>query len=61
MTERVVKRRRDITPEPPGGRAAERLRMFLDARRAKTGGRKPEVSAQATKPSGATKRKRGGR
>jgi hypothetical protein len=26
----------DKTPEPPGGRAAERLRMFEDARRTKT-------------------------
>ncbi|HMB35343.1 MAG TPA: hypothetical protein VKV41_14975 [Methylomirabilota bacterium] len=26
----------DKTPEPPGGRAAERLRMFEEARRPKT-------------------------
>jgi len=29
----MVKRRGDQTPEPPGGRAAERLRMFEEARR----------------------------
>ena len=29
----------DKTPEPPGGRAAERLRMFEDARRTKTASR----------------------
>ena len=28
----MVKRRRDQTPEPPGGRAAERLRMFEESR-----------------------------
>ena len=30
-----MRRRGDKTPEPPGGRAAERLRMFQDARRPK--------------------------
>lgn len=29
----MVKRRGDKTPEPPGGRAAERLRMFEESRR----------------------------
>jgi hypothetical protein len=29
----MVKRRGDVTPEPPGGRAAERLRMFEESRR----------------------------
>jgi hypothetical protein len=29
----MTKRPGDKTPEPPGGRAAERLRMFEDARR----------------------------
>jgi hypothetical protein len=28
----MVKRRGDKTPEPPGGRAAERLRMFEESR-----------------------------
>ena len=28
----MTKRRGDKTPEPPGGRAAERLQMFEDAR-----------------------------
>ena len=28
----MVKRRVDKTPEPPGGRAAERLRMFEESR-----------------------------
>ena len=31
----MVRRRGDKTPEPPGGRAAERLRMFEEARRPK--------------------------
>jgi hypothetical protein len=29
----MTKRPGDKTPDPPGGRAAERLRMFEDARR----------------------------
>jgi|tagenome__1003787_1003787.scaffolds.fasta_scaffold17510611_1 hypothetical protein len=29
----MVKRRGDTTPEPPGGRAAERLRMFIESQR----------------------------
>ena len=33
----MTKRRGDKTPEPPGGRAAERLRMFVEARQPKTG------------------------
>ena len=28
----MVRRRSDTTPDPPGGRAAERLRMFEEAR-----------------------------
>jgi hypothetical protein len=32
----VVKRAGDKTSEPPGGRAAERLRMFQEARQGKT-------------------------
>jgi len=32
----MVRRAGDKTSEPPGGRAAERLRMFQEARRAKT-------------------------
>jgi hypothetical protein len=28
----MTKRRGDTTPEPPGGRAAERLKMFESAR-----------------------------
>jgi len=36
VTERdMTKRPGDKTPEPPGGRAAERLRMFEEARRPK--------------------------
>ncbi|HEX5605807.1 MAG TPA: hypothetical protein VFY96_04785 [Candidatus Binatia bacterium] len=31
----MTKRPGDKTPEPPGGRAAERLRMFEEARRGK--------------------------
>jgi hypothetical protein len=33
----MVRRPGDKKPEPPGGRAAERLRMFQDARRPKRG------------------------
>ncbi len=33
----MVRRSGDKTSEPPGGRAAERLRMFQEARRPKTG------------------------
>ena len=29
----MVKRRGDQTPDPPGGRAAERLRLFIESRR----------------------------
>ena len=32
----MVRRPGDKTAEPPGGRAAERLRMFQEARHAKT-------------------------
>jgi len=32
----MVRRAGDKTSEPPGGRAAERLRMFQEARHAKT-------------------------
>jgi len=32
----MVRRPGDKTPEPAGGRAAERLRMFQEARRVKT-------------------------
>ena len=32
----MVRRAGDKTAEPPGGRAAERLRMFQEARHAKT-------------------------
>ncbi len=42
----MVRRRGDKTPEPPGGRAAERLRMFEDARRPKEAPRKKKKSAK---------------
>ena len=29
----MVKRRGDKTPDPPGGRAAERLRLFVESQR----------------------------
>ena len=52
----MTKRPGDKTPEPPGGRAAERLRMFEEARQPK------EVSPKRKK--GTSKddspRKRGG-
>jgi hypothetical protein len=40
--EQTMKRPGDKTPEPPGGRAAERLRMFEDARRPKEASGKPK-------------------
>jgi curved DNA-binding protein CbpA len=46
----MIKRRGDTTPEPDGGRAAERLRMFVEARRAKSDPKKRERSGK-----GATK------
>jgi len=52
----MTKRPGDKTPEPPGGRAAERLRMFEDARRPKEALRKPKKGA-STK--GASKKKGG--
>ena len=44
-----MKRPGDTTPDPPGGRAAERLRMFEDARRppAKNSVSKSAMSAVA--------------
>lgn len=42
----MVKRRGDTTPEPVGGRAAERLRMFVDARRPKTDPKKRKRSGK---------------
>jgi len=57
----VVKRRGDIAPEPPAGRAAERLRMFLDARRPKPGRKKPKGSATAARKRSATKQKEDGK
>jgi len=48
----MVKRRNDKTPEPPGGRAAERLRMFLDARLPKADQRKSGKSRKRPKRAG---------
>jgi hypothetical protein len=47
----MTRRPGDRTPEPPGGRAAERLRMFEDARRPKevSGGKKKGKSARHAK------------
>jgi hypothetical protein len=52
----MTKRPGDKTPEPPGGRAAERLRMFEEARQPK------EVSPKRKKgtPKEDSPRKRGG-
>jgi len=41
-----MKRPGDKSPEPPGGRAAERLRMFEDARRPKEASGKPKKGAR---------------
>jgi hypothetical protein len=48
----MVKRRGDTTPEPPGGRAAERLRMFEDARRPKLSPAKRKKPRKAAKQPG---------
>jgi hypothetical protein len=42
-----MRRPRDVRPEPPGGRAAERLRMFENARRPV-----PTPPEQKPKPAG---------
>ena len=44
----MVKRRGDKTPEPPGGRALERLRLFEEARgiAPKQKGKKPQGTAK---------------
>lgn len=53
----MVKRRGDKTSEPPGGRAAERLRMFEQARqpdpkKAFTSKAQPKEKTRAKKPEG---------
>jgi hypothetical protein len=45
----MTKRPDDGTPEPPGGRAAQRLQMFEEARAPK-GGSKPDVPTGKQKP-----------
>ena len=55
----MVRRPGDKTPEPPGGRAAERLRMFELARgRAETTPDQPDKPNKKKKPRKGTKRKR---
>jgi len=54
----MTRRPGDTTPEPPGGRAAERLRMFQEAR-GQTGAardKKPAPSGKSGKPARASKR-----
>jgi hypothetical protein len=51
----MTRRPGDKTPEPPGGRAAERLRMFEEARRPKKTSqsrkkKKPATKAKKTAP-----------
>jgi hypothetical protein len=41
----MTRRPGDKAPEPPGGRAAERLRMFEEARRPKTVSRRQKKKA----------------
>jgi hypothetical protein len=54
----MTRRPGDKTPEPPGGRAAERLRMFEEARRPKdvSRGRKKRKSAKDAKKDGPKKK-----
>ena len=47
-----MRRPGDKTPEPAGGRAAERLRMYLDARRAKPAPKKRINSPKGPKKAG---------
>jgi hypothetical protein len=56
----MTRRPDDQTPEPPGGRAAERLRMFEDARRPKEDIEAAEKRRTRARPKRA-KRARGGR
>ena len=55
----MTKRPGDKTPEPPGGRAAERLRMFEEARWPKdvSRGRKKRKSAKEAKKKDAPKKR----
>lgn len=54
----MVKRRGDVTPEPVGGRAAERLRMFLEARRPKVDSKQRQKRRKgASKPQPSNKRR----
>jgi len=45
----MTKRKGDPIPEPPGGRAAKRLRMFLDARNPKPDAKNPNKARKAPK------------
>jgi len=49
----MTRRPGDKTPEPPGGRAAERLRMFEDARRPKDISREQKKSKPLREEMGA--------
>jgi hypothetical protein len=50
----MVRRPGDKTPEPPGGRAAERLRMFEQARRPS----EPDARKDKERSKGATRPKK---
>jgi len=55
----MVKRPGDTTPETPGGRAAERLRMFEEARRPPAPQvKKQKPAGKVTKPPKTAKRGR---
>ncbi len=51
----MTRRPGDKTPPPPGGRAAERLRMFEQARKQK--GTIPEPATPRAKPAGTESRR----
>lgn len=53
----MTKRLNDATPEPPGGRAAERLRMFQVARGISDDSRRDKVRSQNAKPNRLRKKK----
>jgi hypothetical protein len=50
----MTKRRNDKTPDPPGGRAAERLRQFLDARLPRSARKKGGKSPKRPGPAGSS-------
>jgi hypothetical protein len=57
----MTRRSDDLTPEPPGGRASERLRMFQNARRPPEDAEHLEKSDAQESPKPPKKTRRGRR